>query len=516
MTSTHANRSTVLTFPCPSCGLTFLDIKELDKHVRLTHSAHSAPPITSPIDYDLKYYLKLIFEQNQEAIRDMAVFRKDMQSQFSALLKSQEDIKNDIRNIVAANKVSECSPKEREEDSLVSLIKSLDTIKNGMEVLESNQIHLSQQIRDVPSSVSAIESDAKNPPSSPPKQPLPSKNPVRTCNKCDFIIHSDQHLRKHMKVRHGLKDKILWVGDSINSNVDFKDVSIKSGMEIFPAKAYTVTKESPGARFPDCNFLDVVERELSNKEYDVLVIGGGIAEITNLDTDHAPVERLAEFKESVLEASKRLFSLAETALHSHPTLDKVILLKKPPRFDPKSVDPLELKPQLSQLADSALFEMWCESSLRKKIFLGDHTIPHKLDEDHHKVFGNPAHPSYDGLHMNGPSGKLLFHESIMNILTNTGVCKPTLTSKPLGLKPYPHSTRASQLGKMSKQQYNPLRIFRERISSMRVTTSPSTANPPSPTKPSSPTSVATSVIRPIAMPTRYSVPVSNSFAVLGN
>ena len=61
------------------------------------------------------------------------------------------------------------------------------------------------------------------------------------------MIHNDLHLQKHMKVRHGVRDKMLWVGDSISSNMDFKHIEENISMDIKHAKAYTVTSEAVGA-----------------------------------------------------------------------------------------------------------------------------------------------------------------------------------------------------------------------------------------------------------------------------
>ena len=214
-----------------------------------------------------------------------------------------------------------------------------------------------------------------------------------------------------------------WVGDSISSNLDFKHIEENINMDIKHTKAYTVTSEAVGAKFPEKNFIDVVEKELDRHDYSVLVLGGGTVEITNLNTDVTPEENLMQFKDEVIKASQKLFNLAECALHTYPSLDKVVLLRRPPRFDPVSVDPLELKPQLSRLGDSVLFDMWCNSSLKKKITLGDHQISHQMNEDHYKVFGHPSQEQYDGLHMNGHGGRHAFQESVLNILRNAGVCK---------------------------------------------------------------------------------------------
>ena len=60
-----------------------------------------------------------------------------------------------------------------------------------------------------------------------------------SCDKCDFIIHNNEHRRKHMKVRHGVKDRLLWIGDSVNSNLNFDDLANTIDMEVKPVNAYT-------------------------------------------------------------------------------------------------------------------------------------------------------------------------------------------------------------------------------------------------------------------------------------
>ena len=173
---------------------------------------------------------------------------------------------------------------------------------------------------------------------------------LKTCNKCDFVIYSDLHLKKHMKVKHGVKEKILWVGDSINCNLDFNYIARQTDMDVIPAKAYAAAADAPGSKFPKNNFLDVVEKELEGDDFKVLVLGGGNVEITNLNTIENTDDNIASFKDGILTATQMLFSIAETALQTYPELQKVIFLRRPPRFDPVGVDPLQLKPHSLNLA----------------------------------------------------------------------------------------------------------------------------------------------------------------------
>ena len=318
-------------------------------------------------------------------------------------------------------------------------------ITGGLEVLAKQMIDLESQHRHISNQVSGLHGSIQEsgkakqspcPDSNLPNQTTPSlissstqtvnihqKKNFKSCTQCDFLIYSKLHLKKHMKLKHGAKDKLLWVADSISSNVDFKCLSAETNMVIKSAKAFAAIPDSVGARYPDKNFLDVVEKELSENEFNVLVIGGGTVEITNLDTSVNPEANISNFKELIVTSSQQIFTLAEASLHTYPQLEKVIVLKRPPRFDPLAIDPLQLKPQLSRLGDACLFDLWCNSAFKNKIFLGDHEIPHHLDDVHHMVYGNDDHPKYDGLHMYGPQGHATFQASILNILKNAGLVK---------------------------------------------------------------------------------------------
>ena len=107
--------------------------------------------------------------------------------------------------------------------------------------------------------------------------------------------------------------------------------------------------------FPARNFRDVVDEELSKDNYKYLVLGNSTADITNLKTDVDPITNLQVYEEEATKAAQSIFSLAEAALATFSSLEKVVLMKAPPRFDPALNDPMNLKPQLSALFNSAYF-----------------------------------------------------------------------------------------------------------------------------------------------------------------
>ena len=224
-------------------------------------------------------------------------------------------------------------------------------------------------------------------------------------------------------------------------------------------KAYTATREDD-ARFPNQNFLDVIDKELTKGAFDTLVIGGGSVDISNLDTYNDPEKNVPELRGKAIDSAQKLFSLAEASLQSHPTLRKVILMKRTPRYDPTEGDPLNLKPQLSSLADSASFGFWCDSPFKDRIILGGQDIP-TGDEHHYDVYGSHEDSGYDGLHMRGCGGRSFMTKSIEKVLFKAGLINTKEESNPNGWKK-PHKN-IPQGGK--GQSYNPMGILIDRIRS---------------------------------------------------
>ena len=120
------------------------------------------------------------------------------------------------------------------------------------------------------------------------------------CAKCDFIIHSNGHRLRHLKARHEGENGMLWVSDSIYSNVDFHFISKVARTKIRSVKAYSATYDEK-SNFPYENFLDVIDKELVDKSYKSLVIGGGSVDITNIDTASNPEENISAFREKAID-----------------------------------------------------------------------------------------------------------------------------------------------------------------------------------------------------------------------
>ena len=146
-------------------------------------------------------------------------------------------------------------------------------------------------------------------------------------------------MQKHMILKHPQKSKLLWVSDSITSNVDFAFISRQTNCDIKAVKAYNIAPDACDFLFPNKNFLDVVDNVLNSSSYKTLVMGGGSVDITNLNTLDNPDNSITEHREKIIIAAQKMFCIAESAFHTYPSLEKVIILKNTPRFDLSSKDP---------------------------------------------------------------------------------------------------------------------------------------------------------------------------------
>ena len=145
-------------------------------------------------------------------------------------------------------------------------------------------------------------------------------------------------------------------------------------------KAYSSIKDTVSnickvaAKFPNSNFTDVVPAELLKETFHSLVLQAPSVDITNLNTSNNPSEYIKYFEQHTVISAQNFFSVVENSLQIQPTLNKVIILKLIPRYDPPSIDPLGLKSDLSKLFNEKLEEFCMNSSFQSKVFVGNHNI----------------------------------------------------------------------------------------------------------------------------------------------
>ena len=98
-------------------------------------------------------------------------------------------------------------------------------------------------------------------------------------------------------------------------------------------------------------------------------------------------------------------------------------MKQIPRYDPNHVDPLSLKPVLSNLFNSTLVEEWMASPFKQQLFVGNHMIEcaGAIKESRYR---ETKTGKFDGIHLLGSSGRKAYTESVINILRAANMTAP--------------------------------------------------------------------------------------------
>ena len=86
-----------------------------------------------------------------------------------------------------------------------------------------------------------------------------------------------------------------------------------------------------------------------------------------------------------------------------------------PRYDPSKVDPLGLKPALSELFNNTLTEQWMKCNVKDKLFIGIHNIEctGAIKESRYR---QTKTGKFDAIHMYGSSGQKAYTLSVLSIL----------------------------------------------------------------------------------------------------
>ena len=134
-----------------------------------------------------------------------------------------------------------------------------------------------------------------------------------------------------------------------------------------------------------------------------------------MKTSENPAQYVEYFKPEIFISAKNIFNAGVIALEQQPTLKSVIFMKQTPRYDPLDIDPLSLKPALSQLFNNTLVEEWMNSPLRGKIFVGSHNIECSGSIQAAR-YRSTKTGKFDGVHLFGTTGSKAYTLSVLNIL----------------------------------------------------------------------------------------------------
>ena len=218
-----------------------------------------------------------------------------------------------------------------------------------------------------------------------------------------------------------MEHKTLFIGDSISGNVDISALEGATQSKFVTAKAYGSVYEDvsnvakQAARFPRSNFNDVVPAQLRKDDYKTLVLQAGSVDISNLNTKDNPTQYIEYFKQETIISATNFFQTAVKALSVSPSLEKVVIMKQIPRYDPVQVDPLCLKPVLSQLYNTTITDLWMNSEHKNIIVIGSHNIEctGAIKEARYR---DTKSGKFDGIHLHGCSGRKTYTLSVLNIL----------------------------------------------------------------------------------------------------
>ena len=281
--------------------------------------------------------------------------------------------------------------------------------------------HQANQTTNYPSQFRSTESPAEEasppcPPSTPagPKTPAPPPSPPPARKQFDNF---------NMKP---YKQNILLIGDSITNSLDTKVIAQAADAKITKVKAYSSVRDEvnniakQAAIFPPKIFTDVAQHELKKKQFELMMLQAGSVDITNLKTIENPTEHFEYFRQETVKSAENLFNVAVKSLKSKPSLKKVIIFKQIPRYDSTQVDPLQLKPALSQIFNNTLADLWIKCPLKDRIFVGTHNIDchGAIREARYKCTRSGR---FDGVHLYGSTGTKAYTNSVLNILRNACV-----------------------------------------------------------------------------------------------
>ena len=159
----------------------------------------------------------------------------------------------------------------------------------------------------------------------------------------------------------------------------------------------------------------MITKQLTKDDFEHVIIQAGSVDITNLNTKDNPMQYMEYFRQEAIMSATNLFIAVEDAIKAHPGLNKVVIMKQIPRYDPSDVDPLALKPSLSILFNNTMTNLWMASPYKEKIHIGSHNLEYNgaIRESRYR---HTKSGRFDGYHLFGASGGKFYTLSILNIL----------------------------------------------------------------------------------------------------
>lgn len=424
--------------PCGLCGISFTTKNQLEDHIQRRHINHdNTVPNSSPSQAQ-SHVQALLLEEVIDMAQSLKMFKESTDAQLSEIRITQETLKDELKQIVDAttNTNSEISKNLQKLQTDFHSFSSIITSLSSNPLMSAESLPASTKSTDTPSSHSLENPTTKNPldptissdstPSINTSIPytsiqlrIPQSQPQNVEQTSSTHPHppllvSQNNQQPKGRLPTSLRNKVLFVTDSIGSNSDIRHLEEATNTLIYTEYAYGAHYK-PDAYFPNKNFCHVAPSAATKRDYKYVVFQGAATDISNLDTTSPTPANEAFWHEEVACSSKSMILAAESVLNSNPNIEKVIILDRIPRFDPPSLDPSSAKPKLSQFGNQLLRNEVRKSNLRNKILVLHHCLP---ANHHHKLYGNPHSRGYDGVHLYGPEGSKSYTWSLCNILQN--------------------------------------------------------------------------------------------------
>ena len=124
------------------------------------------------------------------------------------------------------------------------------------------------------------------------------------------------------------------------------------------------------------------------------------------------MENREYLKQQAYISASNMFSLCQGIANENPN-STIFIMKNTPRVDINDEDPLGVKSQLSEYANSIYQQLWIENGCSPQIIIGDHFIFDCRGENKDKLFGKTNSSNYDGHHFRTNFGKQQYTRSVL-------------------------------------------------------------------------------------------------------
>ena len=205
--------------------------------------------------FDQQFHLIELFEKQE--MRSKMEF-EDIRKTQDSLSQNLMTVSDSLKQMKDSMKTSLLSCESIQNDHQAILV----NLTNKCTSLEESSARLESNVKKLEESALRLEtkskkSDPKLPNEETPSEPLGPlpQNPAATPRRTIPVAR-----------RQVPKEKILWAGSSIGTNVNFRKIEKMSGKLIRTRKAYTAVHDN-NARYPNSNLKDVVKEELSKDKY---------------------------------------------------------------------------------------------------------------------------------------------------------------------------------------------------------------------------------------------------------